>query len=147
MQQPGDERPEVVFARRMREVRESKGRSQSAVAMHLMLVMGVRLDATAITRMEKGTRGIGLDEAVGIADALGTTVTDLLRPAAIPFEEQLESVRREGRDAHMRWAAALAEYQGARWRERTLEEVLAEELAKSYGGTRGDNDGEHPEAD
>ena len=54
---------------------------------------GIKLDPTAITRIEKGERGVGLNEALGIAHVLGCTLDHLLDPVPTPgIEEQVREV-------------------------------------------------------
>ena len=69
--------PSKVFRDRMREVRRLKGWTQQRLADELEL-LGVKLDASAITRIEKGTRGVTLDDALAIAAALGVSPLHML---------------------------------------------------------------------
>lgn len=86
---------EVTFARNMRALREDLGVSQAALAKRLEWV-GIQLDSTAITRMEKwgdfsdGARLIRLGEAVAIARVLGTTLFHMLTPGNVSIYSQLK---------------------------------------------------------
>ncbi len=75
------ETPEQVFARRMREVRESRNGMPQTVLALVMTMHGTKVDSTAITRMEKGTRAIRLNEAVTAARVLHVPLMELLQPA------------------------------------------------------------------
>lgn len=58
------------FGDRMRECRELRSWSQRQVA-ELLQAVGIKLDPSAITRIERGTRDVKLSEAIAIADVLG----------------------------------------------------------------------------
>lgn len=122
MQTDGDIRPEHVFARRTRELRDRLGISQVQLATTLA-ARGVRIDPTSITRLERGTRGIRLNEAVAIARAFGQTVDEMLRPA-LPPAEQLSEAERQADLARWRAAQAVAEMEAARDRVDRLRAAL-----------------------
>lgn len=69
--------PEQQFALQVRHRRIAQGVTQQAVADALLADHGIRIDATAITRIESGRRSIRLNEADAIAQVLGMTVADL----------------------------------------------------------------------
>jgi transcriptional regulator with XRE-family HTH domain len=85
--EPDGERPEQTFAQRMRVLREELGVPQTHIAMVLKLTHGIKLDPSAITRIEKGSRALRLNEAVAIAKVLGQTVDEMLRPTLAPDEQ------------------------------------------------------------
>lgn len=116
--QPAD-RPEDVFARRMREVRTDRGLSQSQVAAALA-DHGIKVDPTAVTRMEKATRAVRLDEASAVAQVLDVPLPMLLSDA--PSRE--EAVRQ----AKRAWTAAVGD--AARARGVLAEAEAAEQAAK-----------------
>lgn len=121
MQRP-TEPPESTFARRMREEREHKGISQAHVSMQLALFSGVKVDSTAITRIEKGTRRISLDEAVGIAEALDVSLDYLLEPAPTSdLDEQIEVARKEQEQVELHLHDAQARAARGHDRLRALE--------------------------
>lgn len=108
-----DQRPPTVnvalhaeqeFAARLRELRTEHGLSQQDIADRLAAV-GVKLDATAITRIEKnahgptGARSIRLGEAVAIALVFGQRVTSFLTPAA-SLDDRIEAARAEAEELH-----------------------------------------------
>lgn len=64
---------EATFGRWMRLYREELGLSQAALAAQ------VGLDPSAITRIERGSRSIRLNEAVEIAGALCHSISDMIR--------------------------------------------------------------------
>jgi transcriptional regulator with XRE-family HTH domain len=126
MQTPPDgERPEQTFARRMRELREELGVPQSHIANVLKLMHGIELDPSAITRIEKGTRKLRLDEAVAIAKVLERTVDEMLRPT-LPPDEQLRQAEDYVEPARWRAAAAVAEWEVAGRRLERLRVHLAD---------------------
>ncbi len=70
-----------AFASGVREAREARGWTQVDLARHLAET-GVRLDPTAITRLERGDRSVKIGEAVAIAASLGLSIEDVLRHGA-----------------------------------------------------------------
>lgn len=76
MQEPS---PEDEFAARVRQAREARHLSQAQLAELLRVHHGIRLDPTAITRLERGNRLIRLNEAVALADVLSIRLFDLTR--------------------------------------------------------------------
>jgi 8-oxo-dGTP pyrophosphatase MutT (NUDIX family)/transcriptional regulator with XRE-family HTH domain len=71
--------PSEVFREQLRTVRRYKGWTQQRLADELDTV-GVKLDATAITRLERGTRGVTLDDVIAIAAVLGVSPLHLFVP-------------------------------------------------------------------
>jgi transcriptional regulator with XRE-family HTH domain len=118
------ERPEQVFARRMRELRGQMSQSQLAVTLNL--AHGIKLDATAITRIEKGSRTLRLDEAVAIAAVLDQTVDEMLRPV-LPPKEQIQEAEAKIDPARWRAARAVAEYEVAQKRLERLRARLSDD--------------------
>ena len=88
---------------------------QSHIALVLQTMHGIKLDSTAITRIEKGSRTLRLDEAVAIAAVLDQTVDEMLRPA-LPPKQQIEEAEAQIDPARWRAAQALAEYNVAKKR-------------------------------
>ena len=72
-------KPSEVFRARLREVRRLKGWTQADLASALAAA-GMNLGESAITRMERGTRGLSLDEAVAIAAVLGVSPLHMIVP-------------------------------------------------------------------
>jgi transcriptional regulator with XRE-family HTH domain len=68
---------EAAFGVRLRQMREALCLSQRGLAERLS-EHGLVLDASAITRIEKGQRAIRLGEAPVFADAFSLRLTDLL---------------------------------------------------------------------
>ncbi len=77
--QPNATSVAATFASRVRQSREGRGWTQEELARHLAEV-GLRLDPTAITRIERGDRAVRIEEAVAIAAALRTPLNALLQP-------------------------------------------------------------------
>lgn len=69
------------FAVRLRELRHSRGLTQSQLAQHAMIT------ASYVGRLESGGAAPGIDLVGRLAAALGTTVHDLL-PADAPTEPE-----------------------------------------------------------
>jgi cell division inhibitor SepF len=102
---------ETVFARRLRETREAAGLSQVRLAALLADQAGMELDPTAITRIERGQRGIALREAYSLAHVLGVPLEYLCRPYPQPEAEQLSLALQR---AKLEYAEAEAEANSAR---------------------------------
>lgn len=69
--------PEQKFGQVMRALRTRAGFTQSQMAEQL-LAFGIKVDTSAVTRMEKGTRGVRLNEAVAVARILCVSLPDIL---------------------------------------------------------------------
>lgn len=80
------------FGSRVRLVREARGLSQRELA-RLLTEAGYRIDASAITRVERGERAARLPEAVAIAAVLETTVGELLGESDAPASRRLAGLR------------------------------------------------------
>lgn len=72
-----DDRPERVFGRRLRALREDKGWSLEDMAGQLAAV-GVDWHRATINKVEVGRRGVSLSDALVIARALDVALADLL---------------------------------------------------------------------
>jgi transcriptional regulator with XRE-family HTH domain len=71
--------PSDVFRARLREVRRLKNWTQADLAAALAGT-GLGLGEPAITRMERGSRGVSLDEAIAISAVLGVSPLHMLVP-------------------------------------------------------------------
>lgn len=80
-----------TFASRVRQVREGQGWSQEELARRLSEV-GLRLDPTAITRLERGERSVRVEEAVAVAQTLGVPLDELLQSSGRVGLEQASSL-------------------------------------------------------
>jgi uncharacterized protein HemX len=104
-----DEVAERSFGLAMRAARNRLRLSQTALAAELDRRHGIKLDGTAITRIERrihgneGARAIRLGEAVAIASILELSLDDLVEPG---MDQQL-------RDARLRLDAALTQARAA----------------------------------
>lgn len=72
-------RPSEVFAARLRETRKARGLKQSDVAQR-MTEHGRPMNKAAVLRIERGERGLGLDEAIALAATLSAVPAQLLTP-------------------------------------------------------------------
>lgn len=131
-----EQTPEQQFGARLRELREHYDLTQAALAKRLD-DRGVKLDPSAIARLEKGLRSIRLNEAVTIASVMQMNVDELLRPA-LPPDEQVAQAKKQIDRTWWRSLAAAAEYDSAEERLRGLQKRLAEQ--------GGDTDGERQQA-
>lgn len=126
MQDQREPTPEDQFARRTRLLRDAFGWSQTGLAARLG-EHGLKVDGTAITRLERGTRTIRLNEAVAIAHELGfTTVDTMLHGPLRTPEEELAQARADEAEAEQRATWALAEHAAARAKVRQLEQSATE---------------------
>lgn len=67
-----------TFARRLKQERERLGLSQADLALRLSELLGSTVYPTAITKIERLARSVKLEEAVAIAEVLGTPLAVLL---------------------------------------------------------------------
>ncbi|XVX21484.1 helix-turn-helix domain-containing protein [Actinomycetota bacterium] len=104
---------EALYRRRLREERRAAGLTQAEFAELLSARLGVHLDATTVTRMETGPRGVRLDEAVAAAEALRLPLAALLRDED-SIGEQIGELQRELSVDEWRVSQLSAELQQAR---------------------------------
>jgi transcriptional regulator with XRE-family HTH domain len=71
--------PSEIFRARLREVRRLKGWRQHHLAAALAEA-GVDMGEPAITRLERGLRGVSLDEVIAIAAVLGVSPLHMFVP-------------------------------------------------------------------
>lgn len=71
--------PSEIFGRRLRETRQARGKTQRDLAGD-MSREGRPMRKEALLRIEKGTRGVSLDEAVALAALLHVSLAHLLSP-------------------------------------------------------------------
>jgi len=75
-------RPSDVFRTRLVDVRKALGFSSQARLAQRLTDLGYSMHETTLTRIERGTRKVTLDDAVAIAAALDVPLTALLLPGA-----------------------------------------------------------------
>jgi len=127
---------EQVFATRMRELRRRKAWSQAELAERLFTEHGIKLDDSAITRIEKnaegasGARILRLGEAFGIADTLGVEIHELLRLAR-PLHVQLAQA--EEQLAMARTAAEVAIDEQRRLQQRARRATESPSTSRAAG--------------
>src|SRR6266545_1902903 len=73
----GEVRFEQVVMRRVRHLRERRGLSQQRLADRLA-ELGVPIERSQLARLERGERGVGVDELMALAFALDTAPAYLL---------------------------------------------------------------------
>jgi transcriptional regulator with XRE-family HTH domain len=120
--------PEAVFAGRVRERRDFLGMSQAELARGLGM-LGVTLDATAITRLEKGDKRVRLDEAVAICLILGLDLQEVIAPHPGDLTEQLD--RADIAEANAEYAVNFwtRELEAARTRAADLRALVTQQNA------------------
>lgn len=69
--------PEQKFGKTMRALRQRAGYTQVEMAEQ-MRAFGIRLDPSAVTRIEQGGRSVRLNEAVAMARILCVSLPDVL---------------------------------------------------------------------
>jgi hypothetical protein len=127
---------ERMFATRMKQRREELGVSQATLAQTLAAHYDIKIDSTAITRIEQnatakpGARVIRLGEAAAIADCLQTTLPDMLRNVP-PLWEQVQEARQELSQATELEMAAIADKARAADRLARLEQRYREETKQA----------------
>lgn len=99
MQQRPDNKPQRPadaarkrFAEGVKSARAESEWSQRELAEELA-THGLKIDPSAVTRIERGTRPVKVEEAWIIAEVLGTTVGDLLGESRLDPPEELEELR------------------------------------------------------
>ena len=76
---PAEMRPSEVFALRLRETRKTRPLSQTQLAKKTTEA-GRPMTKAALLGIEKGTRGLGFDEAFALTQALPASFANLLSP-------------------------------------------------------------------
>lgn len=121
----------TVFGTRVREERQRRGLSQVALATQAREqdvgpdASAVKLDDTAIARIERGARNITLQQAVAIARSLDVAVSSLLEPSeAMGAAAELRRVEREAEDLRAAANAATARAEVADARVARLRRIV-----------------------
>ena len=117
--------PGQTFARRLREERGRIGLSQAALADRLAEVLQQKIDASAITRIEKYERAVRLDEAVTIAELLGVPLEAMLHDGE-SVDDQIAELRRDLSLAQWRASQAEEELQQTRAQVTGIRRSIAE---------------------
>lgn len=117
--------PGQIFAFRLREERVRAGLSQAALADRLAEVLNQRVDASAITRIEKHERAVRLDEAVVIAELLGVRLETMLHERE-SVDDQIAELRRDLSLEQWRASQAEEELQQARDRMTGIRRSIVE---------------------
>lgn len=74
--------PEQMFGQTMRALRKRSGYTQAEIADQLV-AYGIKLDPSAVTRMENGDRSVRLNEAVAVATILFVSLPDILESSCM----------------------------------------------------------------
>lgn len=85
--------PEDRFVRAMKEAREAAGMTQNQLARTLRDEYGLSFQQQMIQRIETGQRPVRLNEAFAVADALGSTVTEMTEDPSAALGQALDAAR------------------------------------------------------
>ncbi|MBP1325081.1 transcriptional regulator with XRE-family HTH domain [Leucobacter exalbidus] len=99
--------------------------SQAELAQKLSVHYDIKLDASAVARIERGERGVKLDEAVGIAQILDTELEALL-DSATSIDRALRRQRTELALAKVKLAAMQDEVTELALNVENLEQEIAD---------------------
>lgn len=72
-----------VFRQRVREVRKLRGMTQAQLAA-AVAALGVKMEEPAVMRLEKGTRGVSVDDVLAFSAALGVSPLSMI----VPLEDE-----------------------------------------------------------
>ena len=123
-----------VFRTRLRETRIARNMSQDALAQ-AMRKAGYPMDKAAVLRIEKGQRGISLDEAFAFASVLYAVPAQLFTP---PGDELVWLTRNmavdgSGMRAWLRYGDAFIAHSGdlpeELWQDRAVEKMAVAAIA------------------
>lgn len=106
------ETPGATFARRLREVRQAKDMTQAELARRLTDLLDVRIDGAVITKIEKGDRGVRLEEAVYSAEILDVPLESLVT-GIDPIDARIAELQRQIEGQGDRANVAMHEYEQA----------------------------------
>ncbi|MEC4763352.1 helix-turn-helix domain-containing protein [Mycobacterium sherrisii] len=130
-----------TFGVRVKKAREERKWSQRKLAEELD-PLGVKLDPSAVTRIERGSREVKLREAAAIAAALGVPLQDLAPPpSSTPREQFLSCIGSAGEQglAARQALASMAMYYAMALHLVTHDPDLLPELAAELTGIEGDD--------
>ncbi|WKG03056.1 helix-turn-helix domain-containing protein [Mycolicibacterium sp. HK-90] len=99
------------FGKAVRQRRSAIGVSQRKLSELLLEKAGVKLDPSAITRIEKGQRDLKLAEAAAIAKVLGVGIDQLTRDIEDAEPAGLIEIRDSYQELRKRHAAVIAQIQ------------------------------------
>jgi transcriptional regulator with XRE-family HTH domain len=129
-----EKRPSDVFRHRLRETRKSRDMTQGDLGSR-MREAGYPMDKAAVQRVEKGERGISLDEALAFIAVLSAVPAQMLTP---PGDEDVYLKKNYGvngaglrawlryGDAHIAQSGDLPE---ELWQDRAMEAMAVHALA------------------
>jgi transcriptional regulator with XRE-family HTH domain len=129
-----DKRPSAVFRQRLRETRRARGLTQGDVGAR-MREAGFPMDKAGVQRVEKGERGLSLDEAFAFADVLAAVPAQLFTP---PGDERVSITDKRSVDgsamrAWLRYGDAYIADSGdlpeELWRDRAVQKMVAAAMA------------------
>ncbi len=135
-------RPSEAFAARLKELRNARGLSQAELAK-LMNDAGQEMSKVALLRIEKGQRGLSLDEALAFAAVLRAVPAHMLSPRAgeVVMLTKNEGVDGEGLRAWLRTGDAFGDFQPKLGRDlERLVRVHAEALVDARDDRAGQRD-------
>lgn len=119
-----------MFGTRVRQFRERLGLTQAVLAQRLTAA-GLKLDHSAVARLEKGKRAIRLDEAVTLANVLNSTVNEMIAVASL--EEEVRRLQAYRDDLFLIAANAGAEHQAVTEKLHHMQERLGDKAGEDHG--------------
>jgi transcriptional regulator with XRE-family HTH domain len=143
-------RPSEVFAKRLRETRKARGMSQTELAQR-MTDWGRPMSREALLRIENGSRGVSLDEALALAATLFAVPPHLLTPLGDEYVWLTDKmgVDGEGMRAWLRYGDAFIADSGDLPDELVadrLQEAIAVHAQALVDATRGNDEAGKREA-
>jgi transcriptional regulator with XRE-family HTH domain len=126
--------PEETFQRRLPEARKAQGVSQRDLVARLAHI-GHDMNQAAVTRIERGSRKVSVDEAFAIAVALDVAPLSLFLPIAGDEPVKLAPRREEAPAKARRWARGAVPLHPANFRT-YLEETSGEVSVSAEGLTQ-----------
>lgn len=88
------EKSQEIFVRRLRQERRAAQMTQAALAARMTERLdGITIDASIVTRIERGQRGVSLDEAVAAAKSVGVPLNRLLDPEGRPERGEVAALQ------------------------------------------------------
>jgi transcriptional regulator with XRE-family HTH domain len=136
-------RPSEVFAARLRDTRKAREFSQTELAQ-LMTERGRPMSKAALLRIEKGERGLSLDEALAFAAVLFAVPAHLLSPRSGEMIELTDKLAVDGEGLRAwllhgsEFTATASDYQRGE-RAKRLEEVVLAHAQALVDARRGED--------
>lgn len=103
--------PRTTFIRRLRKERRAAHMTQADLARRMTEWLGSTVDKSTVTRMEKGERGISLDQAVAAAHVMNMSIEQMLDTTEEGIEARIEELQLSIASAQLALTAVRSEEQ------------------------------------